>query len=137
MEISEIEDRLNLARASDDDLNEMLFARAFGWTYPLTGAGYHHFHGLRREHGKTDFTGNAQAAFTLAKRVLEKAQFDISIDESGYSQVKMSGQHYDSRLCGYYEVAKTGSSLALAVSRCALEVLKQMAEKAETVRMAG
>jgi hypothetical protein len=137
MELSEIEDRLNRTRAADDELNEMLFAQAFGWSYPLTGAGYHHFHGLGSEHGRTDFTGNAQAAFMLAKRVLEKAKFDISIDENGCAQVKMAGQCYDTYLCGYYEVTKTGATLAIAVSRCALEVMKQMSKKAQTMRMTG
>lgn len=137
MELYEIEERLNVTRASDGELNEMLFAHAFGWSYPLTGAGYHHFHDLHRDHGRTDFTGNAQAAFMLARRVLEKAEFGISIDERGSAEVKMSGQDYGAYLCGYYDVTKTGATLAIAVSRCALEVMKQMSEKAETMRMAG
>ncbi|MBY3432860.1 hypothetical protein HFN89_01550 [Rhizobium laguerreae] len=136
MEISEIEERFSRIPGSEGELNEMLFAKAFGWSYPLTGAGYHHFHDLSRDHGKTDFTGNAHAAFTLARQVIEKAKFEIAIAESGRAEVRMSGYSETWQRC-FYDVARTGPTLALAVSSCALEVMKRMSQNAETMRMAG
>lgn len=126
---NEIEDRLHSAKSSDDDLNKMLFAEAFGWSYPLVGAGYQHFDQLTREYGKTDFTDNAEAAFLLARRVLEKARFKIDVREDKSAEVTMSGDDYDDWNPGFYEVVKTAPTLALAICYCAVEIMKQMSAK--------
>ncbi|MDW9481760.1 hypothetical protein GOB57_24230 [Sinorhizobium meliloti] len=129
MKWEEIEARLHDARSSDDNLNRMLFAEAFGWSYPLAGAAYQHFEQLTRETERTDFTGNSEAAFALARRVLEKALFRIEVREDKSAEVNMSGQDFDEWNPGIYDVTKTGPSLALAICSCALEIMKQMAEK--------
>jgi hypothetical protein len=129
MQLNEIEDRLRRARGSDHDLNEMLFAKAFGWSYPLIGAAYSHFHGLTRETEKTDFTGNSEAAMVLAHRVLEKCSFKITVNEDRSAVVNMSGQDYDASMPEVYNVTRSERSLALAISACALGIMKQMAER--------
>lgn len=129
MNWEEIENRLNSSKASEDDLNQILFAEAFGWSYPLVGAAYHHFHDLTRESGKTDFTGNAEAAFVLARRVLEKARFRIDVREDKSAEVAMSGQDFEEWNPGIYYVVKTAPTLPLAICRCAFQIMKEMSEK--------
>lgn len=129
MDWEEIENRLASSKASEDDLNQILFAKAYGWSYPLVGAAYHHFHDMTRQSGKTDFTGDAEAAFVLARRVLEKACFRIDLREDKVAEVAMSGQDYDDRNPGIYYVVKTAPSLPLAICRCAFQIMKEMSEK--------
>ncbi|MCV9964128.1 hypothetical protein OIU34_19790 [Pararhizobium sp. BT-229] len=137
MNWDEIEGRLYRTRESDDDLNKMLFAKAFGWSYPLVGAAYHHFHDLTREYGKTDFTGDAEAAFVLARRVLEKARFRIDVREDKSAEVAMSGQDFEEWNPGIYYVVKTAPSLPLAICRCAFQIMKEMSEKSGDKELIG
>lgn len=133
----DIEAKLHSAKSSVDDLNKMLFAEAFGWSYPLVGAAYHHFDELTRQHGKTDFTGDAEAAFVLARRVLEKARFRIDVREDKSAEASMSGDDYDDWNPGSYDVTKAAPSLALAICACAVEIMKQMSQNAAAKDLIG
>ena len=133
----EIETKLHSAKSSEDDLNKMLFANAFGWSYPLVGAAYHHFDELTRQYGKTDFTGDAEAAFVLARRVLEKARFRIDVREDKSAEVTMSGEDYEEWNPGVYDVIKTAPSLALAICACTVEIMKQMSQKSDAKDLIG
>jgi hypothetical protein len=132
-----IETKLLTAKLSEDHLNEMLFAKAFGWSYPLAGAAYHHFNDLTRQSGKADFTGDAEAAFVLARRVLEKARFRIDVREDKSAEVDMSGEDYDEWNPGIYHVVKCAPSLPLAICACTVEIMKQMSQKSETKGLIG
>jgi hypothetical protein len=137
MNWEEIATKLRSAKGTQDDLNKLLFAAAFGWSYPLVGAAYHQFHDMTRESGNTDFTGNSEAAFVLARHVLEKARFRIDVREDQTAEVAMSGEDGNEWNPGVFYVVKTAPSLPLAICQCTLQIMKEMSEKSSDKVLIG
>jgi len=69
-QLQELADRLARAKGPNQDLDEILWAGAHGWSYPLRGAAWADKRQYRNDGEKQDYTGSTDAALALVEQLL-------------------------------------------------------------------